>query len=637
MDRLVKLARLVMTKEQVGRDRTYGFRVSALKDPANNAITFKPDIGVALDPQDIWKASAPEVNIACNVTQQTPGNSFFGLGDAFTDIVADTDKTRRLLGLSRLCSSQPKFPSLYYIFPTVNHDHDGDGIHAQPPTEPYIQNVTNGFEYKALTDDAISKIAIQPRKLADWVLPYQSGVTPTNTVAAPNDSKQELIKFDGTNYYKVAIKDSALFDGREEMSVRVLNLDMDMLRSKDAPGKNETWLPDSGIVYAFREDAVREDAIARPSGANMNAFTPSDPALKPYNMSIKSIDYYADPDRRPHGFRLKNGQDLRRKPGGGDADTSILRGMTLVSDNPIYIQGDFNLHTAGLEIIDGNVNANFAEPTKDYWRPTEILGDAITIISDNFCDGSIEDGLPNTPSPAISISEANKKYGCQVSNTQTSYINQNRPKNALPAGQAWARENPDAPTSPILISRNAEAMMVDTTTKAVTPYNRDNRTYYSFADRSSQAFAVDNISQAKNTTVNIVMINGVVPPQENQGNGGLINFPRMLENWSGSPDKKLSIRGSFMQLNFSNYATAPFDRDSWEPGETDRSGNRFFHYIRPDRDWGYDVGLQYLPAGPVLRRMVIPGTERSEFYREPRADDPYICKLREAIKFKCTN
>lgn len=59
-------------------------------------------------------------------------------------------------------------------------------------------------------------------------------------------------------------------------------------------------------------------------------------------------------------------------------------------------------------------------------------------------------------------------------------------------------------------------------------------------------------------------------------------------------------------------------------------------YAAPNRDWGYDVGLQYMPSGPISRRLVIPGDPRSEFYREPKADNAYICQLREQIGFPCT-
>lgn len=664
-DGVIKLARLVMTKEQIERDRTYGFKHSDANHPENQKVT-------GINPYKLSLVDNPSlfynqtVNIACDVTNSSTGNNFFGIGKP-------TIKTQeqQFIGLSRLCSNKPKFPSLYYIFPKVNHGHAGTGDHAQPNDEPYIRDadittINSGSDrYQALSNANIAAIKINPKKadLTDWVLP-QSTTTVTNNQAAPNDSQREVIQIvNGTNSTnrRVAIKDSALFNGREEMNVRVLNLDVDMLRSVSPPNdKTETWLPKSGIMYVFREDAAREDAIARPGGSQMNASTPTDPTLDANGMSTKAIDYYADPDRRPYGFRLKNGQDLRRKPG-GSLNKSILRGLTLVSDNPLYIQGDFNLHTSNgsdtLKELTGSapnfvVDSRFANPEVDYWRPAEILGDAITVISNNFCDGSIQEGYLNTGLMSVAINDANtlNKYGCLNNGPQrTSYANQNRPQIPLNPGTIsgksynWALANPweqfsTSPKSPILVDYNGEVLMREVpTTTSTTPTAaiQYNQPYNAFGNRTNTTLP-NYMRHAINTTTNLTMINGVVPAQLNQGNGGLINFPRMLENWSpNNTDRTLAIDGSFIQLNFSQYATGPFDADAWEPGQNPGTANNFFYYMRPGRRWGYDVGLQYLPAGPVSRRILVPGTERSEFYREPKGDDPYICQLRTALGFAC--
>lgn len=94
----------------------------------------------------------------------------------------------------------------------------------------------------------------------------------------------------------------------------------------------------------------------------------------------------------------------------------------------------------------------------------------------------------------------------------------------------------------------------------------------------------------------------------------------------------MGISGSFIQLNFSTAATAPFEQEAWEPNQTPNDSNQFrWYYEPPNRAWGYDVGLQYAPAGPLSKRLVPVGAPRSEFYEEPKANDPYICMLRKAI------
>ncbi len=87
-------------------------------------------------------------------------------------------------------------------------------------------------------------------------------LTPTENAAGntpyPNRLNQ-IIDFDG-NARNVAFLNNTLFNGREEMAVGEMDIDLDLLRRSPIGG--DTWLPMGGIVYAFREDAVREDAIA---------------------------------------------------------------------------------------------------------------------------------------------------------------------------------------------------------------------------------------------------------------------------------------------------------------------------------------------------------------------------------------
>ena len=119
------------------------------------------------------------------------------------------------------------------------------------------------------------------------------------------------------------------------------------------------------------------------------------------------------------------------------------------------------------------------------------------------------------------------------------------------------------------------------------------------------------------------MLQGLVPSRAKQAYGGLHNFPRFNENWG-----TLYITGSMIQLNFSNYATAPFDQDAWEPAQVPQDAEQIKFYGAPTRLWGYDPALQYAIAGPVSRRFVTPGNRRSEFYRELASDDAYVTSLR---------
>ena len=155
-----------------------------------------------------------------------------------------------------------------------------------------------------------------------------------------------------------------------------------------------------------------------------------------------------------------------------------------------------------------------------------------------------------------------------------------------------------------------------------TPYYRTNNANRTFDDYN--AGGVDNINDAETSSISYVMVSGMVPPRRNQGYGGLHNFPRFNEDWGGDD---LFIRGSIIQLNFSNSATGNFEQDAWEPGWLGSSAEVIRFYSPPSRRWGYDVALQYASAGPVARRFVVRGGQRSEYYREVASDDPYITNL----------
>ena len=361
--------------------------------------------------------------------------------------------------------TQRLYLPLWYIFPQTSHQ---DRVTLDPTLFPneganlirarFSNNVDTTYTYGTVTP---SSIAIQPKAaLTNWVLPHAQQAC-ANVTAGPNSSSFDLIQV-GSQCHRVPFKDNVFYDGREALAVKVLDTDLALLTNNVSGQSNgllgsganaDTWIPDGsrngisqgGIFYSFREDAVREDAIARPplgtfgnatSGyvqawntalgegtvpnnlrinAGYVATNIGDPPLSPSGISPKPVDYYADPDRRPFGFRLRNGEVLQR--GGIPAGQSTY-GVSFITDNPVYIQGDFNLHQTQscngeescrleefeqqLQYTDGAVtnfytrttrDADFARAEIDRWRPTDVVGDTVGILSDNFCDGSIDDGF----------------------------------------------------------------------------------------------------------------------------------------------------------------------------------------------------------------------------------------------------
>ncbi|MFB2937279.1 hormogonium polysaccharide biosynthesis protein HpsA [Aerosakkonemataceae cyanobacterium BLCC-F154] len=654
-------ARLAHLKEQIKRDREWGFAPvpqTTLSQPVysytiqfhSSVATPPPGVvapftfaGVEYDANVTTDTAIKKktLQVGCNFGTGPEGNKYFGLGQAPT--TEEQEKTFIRLATS-LCSTQPKFPSLYYLFPTTNHgrNHPDSGDDA----ELYVQKtspIPANFEQLDL-----SQIALNPKNdIGDFRLPTSplKGDRPNPLkIKRPNNS-------DGF----VSLLDAGIFNGREMMSVRTLDMDLDLLRQSSIG--TDSWLPSSGIIYAFREDAIREDAISRPEKGDYtnpndpvmtnatNTDDPRDPKIKDNGISPKAVDFYPDPDRRPYGFRLKNGKNLSRP----DSGSYKQRGLTLISDNPVYIQGDFNVHKAeefneilGNTIYDvakfynrSNLNPQFATPVGDSWRPTEILADAITLLSQDFRDGDVASGL----------------YGVKEEVQKNSYRAQNITDDR---NDFWVREDGSVANRiadvnsfpnkliPIKIYRNGNPRSCDPSGNILTPCTSSNPPSVDlkveFSDNPTGQSRKDKINTAtkdgkqEGTEINAVLVSGTVPARAQQGNGGLQNFPRFIENWKSNIP--LKIQGAFFQLNFSTYATAPFELDSWEPTEKPKTGEYRWYYEPPTRVWGYDVGLQYVAAAPLSKRLDPSGKARSEFYEEPKANDPYICLLRRQVAIK---
>ncbi|MFS8806320.1 type II secretion system protein [Synechococcus sp. R6-10] len=425
-------------------------------------------------------------------TSSGSGSSSPVLGSLWNDIQASRAGNRE--------AANRFYLPLRYIFPTTSFNQTDTLETERRSAYSFLPSTVS---YQAVTN--LNEVALEPRSgIGNWALPY----APANcTAAGPNSNQFDLIRI-GNQCYRVPFKDSVFYDGREAMAVRALNIDLALL-TNNVNGQNnglinrDTWLPagigenrEGGIFYAFREDAVREDAIARPpldtfngyltrwrnanargtlgSAGVMNAGQPNrgtangqtvwDPPVSEQGLSPKPVDYYADPDRRPYGFRLRNGAVLAR--GGFSLDRAIF-GLSFVSDNPVYIQGDFNLHqtrngqrleefTTLLNFgADGlysnfygrlrsNEDRRFARAAQDLWRPSDVLGDSVNILSADFCDGSIDDGFvqdatlngggtsfvanrnyQGSPERA-SAPRRNDHYGCSGPNlgANTSFLNQ---------------------------------------------------------------------------------------------------------------------------------------------------------------------------------------------------------------------
>lgn len=100
---------------------------------------------------------------------------------------------------------------------------------------------------------------------------------------------------------------------------------------------------------------------------------------------------------------------------------------------------------------------------------------------------------------------------------------------------------------------------------------------------------------AADTTVNAAILAGIVETGGGNYSGGVENFPRFLENWSG---QTFTYNGSMVVMFPSVFARAP-----WQP-----TGSTFGIYNAPVRDWAFDTNFRdptRLPPGtPSIRALV---------------------------------
>ncbi|NEQ22781.1 MAG: hypothetical protein F6K28_27095, partial [Microcoleus sp. SIO2G3] len=201
-----------------------------------------------------------------------------------------------------------------------------------------------------------------------------------------------------TGNYDLAIEQ------RQPLEVRATEIDLDELRQSTAPD-NEYMLPNSGIIYATRDDALPDASDATlQDGSDSNA-------------RISATDFKLDPTRRVSAIRLINGKELFRTTNYREVE----KGLILASNLPVYIKadadGEFNPHKnaagpvsefsdpAGTPFYDrATLDDNFAcrsgdprLPTgacgdPDTWRQATVISDAVTLLSRGFTDGYRSDG-----------------------------------------------------------------------------------------------------------------------------------------------------------------------------------------------------------------------------------------------------
>ncbi|HEY9673431.1 MAG TPA: hormogonium polysaccharide biosynthesis protein HpsA [Waterburya sp.] len=265
-----------------------------------------------------------------------------------------------------------------------------------------VTNITRETKLDFLTDPAKMKIAELGELATLPTAPETGALTPPPYYSVPVEQRQPL---------EIRVTEIDLGDkvgtyptGFRKTSAGTVN------------GNQEYMLPNSGIIYATRDDALLDI-----SDTEFDSTKPNYGQDK----GGSATDFKLDPTRRPTGIRLVNGKTLARE----DNYRAAEKGLILASNLPVYIKGEFNLHIGP----DGTVREEFTDPldlsdysnfytrgqsgnaangyNKDYnfacrpnasnpgkctngdrWRAARILADAVTLLSGNFRDGYRTEG-----------------------------------------------------------------------------------------------------------------------------------------------------------------------------------------------------------------------------------------------------
>jgi hypothetical protein len=191
---------------------------------------------------------------------------------------------------------------------------------------------------------------------------------------------------------------------RQPLEIRATVLDINLLRGKTI-GSGEYLIPNSGIIYATRDDALPDQSARLPSGIPLLLLQQAS------RRQTSTVDYILDPTRRPNAIVLTNGEKIWRTQNFREEE----RGLILASNLPVYVKGTFNRHTQeeftnALEddwsdfygrdqtqrnkdfaCRKGDARLPNCDPG-DEWRPASVIADAVTLLSNNFRFGYRSEG-----------------------------------------------------------------------------------------------------------------------------------------------------------------------------------------------------------------------------------------------------
>ncbi len=292
-----------------------------------------------------------------------------------------------------------------------------NGRWVNQPLKDALEKIGTGTTVPSTGLQLADYSAIDTALCAIEILENESNFVATPSNQPPHGAIREASFLDGREVKQISTSASPTdynldLEQRQPLEVRVTDIDLGQLADTVITngGTTEYLLPYSGIIYATRDDALR-DASKTYDESDRNSVLESE--------LLSPTDFKLDPTRRPSGIRLINGATLARKPGtNNNAYEPKEKGLILATNLPAYVKGKFNLHRTSTSSTTEIEEFTQTEPTTnfynrstantafacrlgrtgcpategDYWRPATIIADAITLLSGGFKDGFRSEG-----------------------------------------------------------------------------------------------------------------------------------------------------------------------------------------------------------------------------------------------------
>ena len=284
---------------------------------------------------------------------------------------------------------QPFGLDSFALFNTTDANPNNDSYHEliQPPVAGYTDPLL-GERYWDQADVVIQVDGNNPNNPPIIGKPNVDGTI--TALPGPSPTARDTALYNMFNTTGAITQNQSITDTRESGStVKLVDLDVNKIQNN----------PPSGLLPTFKANDVAYANNVPPYFNGIVYIYDKSATTHSLNADGTVNQNPTNPTRR--GVRLKNGSKIS----GFNADGSIA-GLTVVSANPVYIQGDYN--TGGSppsnnspsdpttpQVTGYNNKLNPSGP--GIRAPCSVLADAVTILSNGFANGnSVSNTTVNT-------------------------------------------------------------------------------------------------------------------------------------------------------------------------------------------------------------------------------------------------